>query len=671
MMKGVRLLKHLFTSCYINKLEIKNRIVMPSMHLNYAPGGEINEKIIEFYLERARGGAGLIIVGGCAIDDVGAGPLMIDVSDPRFLEGLHRLTGKIKKEGTAIAAQLYHAGRYAYSFLTGKQSVAPSAIASRLTRETPHELSNDEIQELMERYVSAALLVKEAEFDAVEILASAGYIISQFLSPQTNRRNDRYGGDFKGRMRFGLEVVSKVKEAVGPEYPVIVRVGGNDFIPGGNTNVEIREFCRHLENVGADCLNVTGGWHETRVPQLTMVVPPGTFVYLAENIKNDVSLPVVACNRINDPRIAAKIIEEKRADFVGMARPLIADPQLPAKAAGRNPGRIRKCIGCNQGCLDKVFSLQEVTCLVNAAAGREKETKIEAAAAPRKILVIGGGVAGMEAARVSAARGHEVTLWEKGNELGGQIKLAAAPPGRNDFLDFHSYLEGEIEALGVKVVLDRAADAGAIIAENADVVVLATGAEAIRPDIPGIDRKHVCLAEDVLMDRVETGGKVVVVGGGAVGVETALHLSQKGALSAESLKFLLLARAEKPEDLYDMAVRGPKDITIMEMEKGIGRDIGISTRWTLLDALRRADVKMMENTTVKSIEDEGIIAEAEGEEIFTEADTVVIAVGSMPVNKLYEELKGKVEHLHLIGDARKPGKALDAVRDAFDLALKI
>ncbi|MFY9114673.1 MAG: FAD-dependent oxidoreductase, partial [Dethiobacteria bacterium] len=604
----MRPLKHLFSPYYIGNLDIKNRIVMPAMHLNYTSGGEINEKIVEFYLERARGGVGLIIVGGCAIDDVGAGPMMIDISDPRFLEGLHRLAAEVKREGAAIAAQLYHAGRYAHSFLTGKQSVAPSAIASRLTKETPRELSTDEIRELSQRYVDAALLVKEAGFDAVEILASAGYIISQFLSPLTNRRKDEYGGDFKSRMRFGLEVVSKVKEAVGPEYPVIMRVGGNDFMPGGNTNIEIREFCRNLENAGADCFNVTGGWHETRVPQLTMAVPPGTYVYLAENIKNDVSLPVIACNRINDPRIAERIIAEGRADFVGLARGLIADPELPSKAKGRQTGRIRKCIGCNQGCLDKVFSLQEVTCLVNARVGREKETRIDPADNPRKILVVGGGIAGMEAARVSAMRGHKVTIWEKSSRLGGQIHLAAAPPGRDGFLDLITYLINEIKELGVKIVLHREADADSIIKEHADVVILATGAEAIKPDIPGINQNHVIMAADVLMGNINTGKKVVVVGGGAVGVETALYLSQKGALSAESLKFLLLTHAEKPEDLYNMAVKGHKDVTVMEMGEGIGRDIGISTRWTLLDDLKRSEVKIMETTLVNEITAKGVIA---------------------------------------------------------------
>jgi 2,4-dienoyl-CoA reductase (NADPH2) len=664
-------MKQLFTPRRIGSVTVKNRIVMPAMHLNYTPDGEINSKVINFYRERARGGAGLIIVGGCSIDDVGAGPMMIKATEPSYLEGLKKLADGVKSEGAMIAAQLYQAGRYAHSVFSGKQAVAPSAVPSRLTRETPRELTVEEIKGLIETFARAALLIKEAGFTAVEILASAGYIIPQFLSPLTNQRQDEYGGDFTNRMRFGLEVAAKVKEAVGNEYPVIVRVGGNDFMPGGNTNTEIREFCRHLEKTGIDCFNVTGGWHETRVPQLTMRVPQGNYVYLAENIKNEVSIPVIACNRINDAELAEEIIAEGRADFVGIARGMIADSEFANKAQQGLSRRIRKCIGCNQGCLDKVFSLQQVTCLVNPAAGREEEAVVAKADKVKNVLIVGGGIAGMEAARVLALRGHKVSIREKSGRLGGQIHLAAAPPGREDFLHLVDYLENELAELKVEVSLNREATSDAIVKENFDAVIIATGASAIKPQIPGIDGPNVAMAWDVLSGSRKTGKNVVVIGGGAVGVETALMLAEQGTLSGESLKFLLVRGAETPEVLTELATKGKKNITIIEMMKGVGRDIGISTRWTMLDDLERCAVNVMDKTKVCSINDEGVIVEADGEEKTVKADTVILAVGVKREAGLYEELKERVPEIYVIGDAESPQKALEAIHSAFDTAVKI
>ncbi|NLC77763.1 MAG: NADH:flavin oxidoreductase, partial [Clostridia bacterium] len=289
-------------------MELKNRIVMPAMHLSYTLDGQVNDRLIDFYVERAQGGAGLIIVGGCAIDQAGAGPWMIRLDHPRYKEGLRRLTEAIHAHGAKVAAQLYQAGRYAHSVLTGQQSVAPSPVASRLTGEVPKELTKEEIEQVIASFAQAALLAKEAGFDAVEILGSAGYLLSQFLSPLTNRREDEYGGSWENRLRFPLAVVKAVKEAVGPDYPVIVRVAGNDFMPGSNTGAEARAFCRELEKAGVAAINVTGGWHETHVPQLTMNVPPGAFVYLAANIKEAVSVPVIACNRLQDPAVAEQVL---------------------------------------------------------------------------------------------------------------------------------------------------------------------------------------------------------------------------------------------------------------------------------------------------------------------------------------------------------------------------
>ncbi len=663
--------EYLFSPGKIGTMELKNRIIMPAVHANYAPDGTISPKIINYYRERARGGAGLIITGGCAIDDVGAGPLMIKVSGPEYKEGLAELAAGVKKEGAKVALQLYHSGRYAFSAFTGIQPIAPSPIASRLNQETPRELATAEIPELIDKFVRAAVLVNEAGFDAVEVLAGAGYIISQFLSPLTNKREDEYGGSPENRMRFGLEVAGKIRAAVGPEFPVMVRLAGNDYMEDGNTNEEAVAFSRRLQDAGVDCINVTGGWHETLVPQTTMGVPPGVFVYLAQNIKKNLHIPVVASNRINDPYLAEGILRDGRADFIGMARVLIADPEFPEKALRGREKSIRKCIGCNQGCMDYVFSLQPLTCLVNPRVGREEETKIIPADKKKKILVIGGGAAGMEFARVAAMRGHRVSLWEKSSRPGGQLHLAAAPPGRGDFANFAAYLANQMEELAVEVKLNTEADRESIAREKFDTLVVATGALPANPPLPGSDLPHVVSAWDVLEGDTAVGNRVVIVGGGAVGVETAVYIAETGAVKGEDLRFLLLHNAEELAVLKQIAARGHKDITIVEMVKGVGKDIGLSTRWTILAALKKSGVAIRTKSTVQEITPEGVkIETAEGTE-FIPADTVVLAIGSKSDDSLYNSIKESYPEVYLVGDAYSPRKALEAVRDAFELGLKV
>ena len=322
----------LFSPIKIGGMDLKNRIVMPAMHLMYTPDGYVTEKLIAFYSERAAGGAGLIVVGGCSIDEYSGGSELIGLSRDEYIPGLKNLTDAVRINGCRIAAQLYHAGRYAFSPLIGRQSIAPSPVASRLTKEAPREMDTNDIKQTIDNFAAAAARAKAAGFDAVEIIASAGYIISQFLSPVTNFRKDEYGGDIQNRMRFGLEVAIAVRNSVGKDYPVIFRIAGNDFVPGSHTNRESRIFASALEKAGVDAFNVTGGWHETRVPQIPMEVPPGAYAYLAQGIKSAVTKPVIACNRITSVGLAEEILSRGSADLIGFARGLIADPYMPAKA---------------------------------------------------------------------------------------------------------------------------------------------------------------------------------------------------------------------------------------------------------------------------------------------------------------------------------------------------
>ncbi len=649
-------------------MELKNRIAMPAMHHCYTPDGFVNDRLIKYYEARARGGAGLITIGGCTIDTLGPGPMMVGLHDDKFIEGLKDLTGVLRKYGAASCAQLYQAGRYTHSIMIGQQPAAPSPVASRLTRETPREMTMEDIETVIEDFARAALRAREAGFDSAEIIASAGYLICQFLSPLTNQRSDQYGGSWENRTRFGLEVVQRTRELVGSDYTIIVRLSGHDYLPGGNTNREAALFAAELEKAGADCFNITGGWHESRVPQITGDLPRGGFAYLARGIKEAVKVPVIASNRINDPLVAEQILQDYLADMVNMGRPLLADPELPNKAERGDTDSIRRCIACNQGCLDMVFTLQEVHCTVNPLAGREHEVKIKPAEKPRQVLVIGGGPGGMETARLAAARGHRVTLWEKENRLGGHLHHAAVPPGKQDFINLLHYYESELPRNGVNVLLNREATAEEIAAEGADVVVLATGARGIAPPFPVNDPEKTVSAPRILSGEVVPGEKVVVIGGGSVGCETAATIAEMGAVSAETLKFLLVNEGETPERLKELAGRGTRGVTLLELEKGMGRDIGITTRWVVLKCLRRLGIKMLDQCKVKEVNEKGVLLEKDGEETLLPADTVVLAVGAEANSDLEPLLRDRVSELHVIGDAAEPRRITEAVREGFELA---
>ncbi len=652
-------------------MRLANRIVMPAIHLSYTPKGLVTDKLLDFYAERAAGGVGLIVVGGCPVDEYGGGEFMIGLSDDKFIPGLMKLTEAVHEHGVPLAAQLYHAGRYSLSAHIGRQAVAPSAVKSSLTRETPREMTLGDIKRTMSNFAEAARRAKEAGFDAVEISGSAGYLLSQFLSPVTNLRQDRYSGSLESRMRFALEVVEAVREAVGSDYPIIFRVAGNDFVEGGNTNREARLLAQELEEATVDAINVTGGWHETRVPQITMAVPRGAFSYLARGIKQVVKIPVISSNRYSDPLLADRMLRQGVADLIAMGRPLIADPELPRKAKEGRLDEIVRCLACNQGCFDHIFSLQTVACLVNPRAGHEGEYKLERVAKPKNVLVVGGGPAGMEAALTAAARGHRVTLLEKDERLGGQLNVAAVPPGRGELKTAVLSLCSRLEKEGVEVKLGQEATADLVLAADADVVVIAMGAKPIVPEIPGVDCEHVVQGWDVLADEVDVAEKVIVLGGGAVGCLVALYLAQMGTIDAPTLRFLVQNRAETWETLEELVTTGIKRVTLVEMMPKLGKDIGFTTRWTVLQDLRRYGVETVVNAAAKQITPQGILVVVEGKERLIEGDTVVLAAGVSPEDGLYEELKDHVGELYLIGDAKSPRKAYDAIHEGFKVGMAI
>lgn len=656
-------------------MELKNRMIMGAMHLAYTPDGVATDRLIDFYSLRARGGVGLIVVGGCRIDDVGGARDMLGIHDDRCFQGLKKLTRAVNKNGAKIAVQLYHAGRYARASSMGGQSpVSASAIRSKLTGETPKALDLDEIHTIQVRFAEAAKRAVNSGFDAVEILGSAGYLISQFLSPITNLRQDDYGGSLTHRMRFGVEVAQKVRNAVGPDYPVLMRIAGNEFIEGGNTNQEAKIFGAALEEAGVDLLNVTGGWHETRIPQLTAFVPKRAFSYLAKGVKSAVSIPVAASNRINDPHIGEEILRNDEADLVTMARALIADPELPNKAYQGKTDRIYHCVACNQGCLDHIFKpvkSRPVTCLVNPRAGREKELPVVPASKSKTVLVIGGGPAGMKAACTLAERGHKVTLVEKNDQLGGQLLLNRHIFGRKELVVAIADMFTHLKALNTEIRLGKEASAAWIREISPDAVVIATGAKPVDLDIPGKDRPNVVQAWDLLAGKADAGKTAIVIGGNAVGLETALYLAEQGSLCPEVLHFLFTNRAETIETLQSLLDSGRRKVQVVEMATRVGQDIGPSTRWTVLAELSRFGVGLLKGTKAVKITDSGLEIEKKGRTMALEADTIVLATGSTAENTLAGEIEAWAPEALTIGDAKDPRNALDAIREGFMAGLKI
>jgi len=591
--------------------------------------------------------------------------------DDTFLPGLERLTRAVKAGGAKIAAQLYQAGRYAHSsMIGGRKPFSASAVRSKFTGETPRPLDIQEIPGVQDKFAEAALRAVKAGFDAVEILGSAGYLISQFFSPLTNLRKDRYGGSFENRMRFGIEVVEKVRNVVGSRYPILMRLAGNDFMQGSNTNKEARIFASELEKAGVDCFNVTGGWHETRVPQLTMFVPRKAYTYLAQGIKSAVSVPVIASNRINDPGLAEEVLKEGQADLVTMARSLLADPDLPNKALQGKEDQIIHCIACNQGCFDRVFQHEPATCLVNPAAGIESELTVTPAPKKKKILVIGAGPAGMKAAMTASDRGHQVILAEKSRQLGGQFLLNEKIPGREEILLAAKDLERNLKVRPVEILLGKEADQAFIREIAPDVLIVATGATPLLPSIPGINHSKVVLAWGVLAGKASVGEKVIVVGGNAVGLETALYLARQGTLSPEVLHFLMVNKAESPDTLERLLDRGNKKVCVVEMTRKAGQDIGNSTRWTVMAELKRLGVKIIVGAKAIEVTEAGLKIQKDAREELLAADSIVIATGSKPENAL-ASLKDLVPELYVIGDAKEPRNALEAIREGFLTGLSI
>lgn len=633
----------LFEPIQIGSMKLKNRLILSGINVNYAAeDGKVTKRLKDFYVERAKGGVGMVQTGICYVDPLGRFfTNMMGIHDDSVIPGLKEMAQEVQSYGAAFVVQLCHVGRYASSKIIGAQPVAPSAVASRVSHEMPRELTVQEIKGIIEAFAQGARRARDAGADAVDLAGAVGYMIAQFLSPYSNKRDDEYGGDMERRMQFVLEIIERIQQTVGKDYPIMIRISGDEFLPGGNTLEDMKVVAQGLEKAGIASINVIPGWHESPVPLVSWHVPPAHFAYLAEEVKKVVNVPVIASNRINTPELADRLIAEGRVDMVTMARALIADPELPRKAQEGRADEIKPCCACNQGCYDRLFANLDITCTANPAAGREEEFAIRPAAKPRKVMVIGGGPAGLEAARVAASRGHRVVLYEKDDHLGGQLALAAVPPGKAEINSLVAYFSTQMDNLGVRVKLGKEATAETVDREKADVVIVASGARPIIPAIPGVDGANVVTAHDVLAGKAATGDAVVVVGGGQVGVETADFLAESG-----------------------------KQVTILEMLDKIGPDLGVTVRWIVMKKLAERGIVAIPGARVQEITATGVAYQKDGAVQSLPADTVVLAVGARSDKRLMEELEHKVE-AYSVGDAVQARKALDAISEGAKVALRV
>ena len=650
MMKLVRL----FEPVKIGTLELKNRIVMAPInsHLGTELGG-VSERLIDYYVERAKGGVSMIISDAMCIDwpvgKAGTSPLRID--EWKYVDGLHDLTEAVHHYGTKLAAQLHHAGRQnSVAVCTeGQELVAPSVIPCLPTGgDIPRALTIDEIEELVNKFALAAQRAKAAEFDAVEIHGAHGYLITQFMSPHTNKRTDEYGGDFEGRMRFPLKIVERIRAATGPDFPILFRMCADEYIEEGLTLDESKQIARRLEVAGVDALDITSGiyesppaWHAWIYPIYDMA--PGCRVYLAEAIKQVVDIPVIASGKLGDPVLAEEVINERKADLVALGRPLLADPELPNKVAEERLDDIRPCLYCDEGCVGGLSHLWHIGCQVNEALGREGEYPIKQAQKVKRVGVVGGGPAGMEAARVAALRGHNVTLFEKENKLGGQLIAASIPHFKQPIREYLRYLKNQIEKLGVKTELSREVTPELVKALEPDVVILATGATHLIPDIPGVTGGNIATATEILLGTKEVDRKVAIIGGGQVGSELAWDLAEQG-----------------------------KKVTVVEMTYAIASDMNLFSRFYLLNKLTELGVDTVIGAAVEEVTDRSVaFVDMNGNKKVIQVDTIVLAAGFMPNNELEQELEGQVPELYSIGDCVKLNKIRGAIHSGSRIARQI
>ena len=649
---------------------LKNRVIMGSMHTNLEETKDW-DRIADFYSERAKGGVGLIITGGIAPNEEGAvfkgAAAMLNEEDA---DNHKIVTDAVHKNGGRIAMQILHAGRYAYS----PDCVAPSAIKSPISPFVPNALDGEGIEKQIADFVKCARLAKSAGYDGIEIMGSEGYFINQFLVEHTNKRDDSWGGSYENRMRLPLQIVKKIRSEVGENFLLIFRLSMIDLIPNGSSHEEVVILAKKLEMAGVNIINTGIGWHEARIPTIATSVPPAAFTWVTKKLMGKIDIPLITSNRINTPEKVEEVLKSKSADMVSMARPFLADPEFVNKASLEKSQLIAPCIACNQACLDHTFKGQISSCLVNPRACFERELELKIVSDSKNIGIVGGGPAGLSAAITAAQIGHQVTVFEKEDELGGQLNLAKKIPGKEEFWGLVTWYKNMIKALPeIEIKLNY--DVAKKELEDFDTVIIATGVHPREPSIDGLDHHHVYYYKDILKGGADIGSKIAIIGAGGIGFDVAEFLSSENrkAGNFQPLPEWMTEWGIGDPEIFRGGLldkdRSPKPVQrkvylLQRKAQKIGKNLGKTTGWIHRTALKMKGVEMISGVTYHKISDKGLYISRENGEAMPElleVDTIVLCAGQISNSELYDDLKSSGFDCHLIGGAKNAGE-LDAKR---------
>lgn len=657
---------------------LKNRVLMGSMHvgLEEAPGGY--DRMAAFYAERAKGGVALIVTGGISPNDDGVtfhGGSKLDTLEEA--EKHKVITQAVHEAGGKIAMQILHTGRYSYQ----AENVAPSPIQAPINPVKPHALTSAEVQQTIDDFANCAKLAKYAGYDGVEIMGSEGYLINEFIAARTNHRDDEWGGSYANRIRFPIEIVRRTREMVGENFIIIYRLSMLDLVEGGSTLEEVIQLAKEIEKAGATIINTGIGWHEARIPTIATKVPRAAFTWVTRKLKGQVKIPLITSNRINTPEMAEYVLASGDADMISMARPMLADSEFVLKAEQGRSDEINTCIGCNQACLDHIFSMKIATCLVNPRACYETELIFKETNVAKNIAVIGAGPAGLSFAVYAANRGHQVTVFEAAAQIGGQFNIAKTIPGKEEFYETLRYFKRQIELQPrIKLQLNHKASLEELAQSNFDDIVVATGVTPRQLEIPGIDHAKVLSYLDVLKERKPVGQRVAIIGAGGIGFDTAEFLSHEGESGSinpekfydewgidtdyENVGGLKAANVEKPQ----------REIYLLQRKAAsVGASLGKTTGWIHRTGLKHRDVKMIAGANYEKIDDQGLHIIVNDKTAVLEVDHVIICAGQESYTAMFDELKAAGKNVHLIGGAKEAGEldAKRAIRQGAELAAVI
>ncbi|MCX4511000.1 NADPH-dependent 2,4-dienoyl-CoA reductase [Streptomyces sp. NBC_01619] len=654
---------HLLSPLDLGFTTLPNRVLMGSMHIGLEEAENGFERMAAFYAARARGGVGLIVTGGISPNDAGrpydgGAKLTTEAEAAQHCT----VTAAVHEAGGRVAMQILHFGRYAYH----PQLVAPSALQAPISPFVPNALTDEEVEQTVEDYVRAAELAKSAGYDGVEIMGSEGYLINEFIAGATNRRDDRWGGSYENRTRFPREIVRRTRERLGEDFIIIYRLSMLDLVPGGSSFDEVVALAKEIEAAGATIINTGIGWHEARIPTIATSVPRGAYTWVTRKLMGAVSVPLVTSNRINTPEVAEQLLAEGRADMVSMARPFLADPEFVAKAREDRADAINTCIGCNQACLDHTFSGKITSCLVNPRACHETELVLSPTRRKKRLAVVGAGPAGLAFSVSAAERGHEVTLFDAAEEIGGQLNIAKRVPGKEEFEETLRYFRTQLRLRGVEVRLGTHVTSGLLT--GYDEIVVATGVTPRTPAIEGVGHPSVVSYLDVLRDGAEVGERVAVVGAGGIGFDVAEFLTDGGegaSLDPETYfrqwgvdtGYATPGGLRAPE-----RPKPPRQVHLLQRKTSkVGAGLGKTTGWIHRTELRHRGVTMVAGATYDRIDDEGLHLTVDGASTTLAVDTVVLCAGQEPRRDLYDELSAAGHTVHLIGGADVAAE-LDAKR---------